>query len=300
MLPNRLRSSLLLVPIALLLLGGCGGSDGSSSKKTAATSLALEASADFNGLTEPLQNPTATSSDTGGKTTVNLEADGRTVAVTLPATLAAGTFDLATAGGAKATYKEIARGGGGTWTTVAGTVTVTSAGTNKWNVTLTNAQFAVDGTIEGNTATGEFAMTGTAYGVPYAVSIGPGGTGAFAVTANTSGIDPSFTPNYYLKSVANGLVAAAASRIDGANTTNFLSVATEDETKVQTIGEFFVASSLTVGSGASAKTWTATGGQIEVVKTGTKHKFILKDAVYTAETGTGATGGFTLNGSFEK
>lgn len=301
MLFTRLRLSLVLAPMALLLLGGCGGSGDSSSKPTSnVTSLGLVASVDYNGLPAPLANPTATSADAGGRTTVTLAASGRTVALTLPATLTAGTFDLAATGGATATYSEISRAGGGTWKTVAGTVTVTAAGTNKWNITLTNAQFEVDGSLQGNPATGEFTMTGTAYGVPYTISVGPGGGGSFTVTGNTSGINPTFTPNYFLKSVVSGLVAATAVRLEGQTTTNSLGVTVQDTASVQTISEFFVTSSVSVGSGSTAKTWSATGGQIEVVKTGAKHKFILKDVVYAADSDTGATGGFTLNGSFEK
>lgn len=303
------RSFVLLAPLGLLLVVvGCGGrssrSDSSNTGGTGGTTSGTSAlnfatSADYNGIATTLQNPTSTAADAGGKTTVNLTSAGRTVAVTLPSTLTPGSFDLATSG-AVARYTEANRAGGGTWKTDAGTVTVVASGTNKYDVKLTNAHFTVDGTLQGNPATGDFTMTGTAYGVPYTISVGPGGVGSFTVSNNTSGIDPTFTPNYYLKSVVSGYIAAGATRLEGQTTTNFLSVYVEDKSADQPLGgNLLVHSTLSVGTGTTAKSYEAKSGSIEVVKTGSKHKFILKNVAYEADGGN-STGGFTLNGSFEK
>ena len=298
---SKILSLRPILPLALLIVAGCGGSGGSSSgSQKDKTSLSLSASADYNGFSTPVTDSTPEATDADGKTVVKLEAGGRTVAITMPSTLAAGSFDLATAGGATATYTEVARAGGGTWKTVAGTVTVTVTGTNKWNMSLVNARFTTDATIEGNTATGEFTMTGTAYGVPYTVSVGPGGAGSFTASANTSGEDPAFTPNYFLKSVVGDAVAAGATLVDSSYTAlKFVSVYSPEATGSYPI-DTFVTSSVSLGTGSAAKTYVSTSGTIEVLKTGSKHKFTLKNVVYAADPDSGATGGFTLNGSFEK
>ncbi|RYG35645.1 hypothetical protein EON81_12110 [bacterium] len=295
------KASVALSLLSSLLLAGCGGSsDGSSNPPAVTTQMAFAASSTYNGLATPIQNPTIAATDTAGKTVVSMTASGRTVKVAFPATLAAGTYDLSAVDGVNVTYNESSRGGGGTWETVGGTLTVTEAGTNRWNLKLDNARFQVDGSIDGNPATGEFTMSGTAAGLPYTITIGPGGSGSFTVTNNTSGINPNFTPNYFLKSVAGGGVAALAVRLEGTVTTQSLGVAVPDEAKTNTVTPFTATSSVSFGSGTAAKSWQAQSGTIQVIKTGAKHKFVLANVVYKAEADTGATGGFTISGSFEK
>ncbi|RYG48906.1 hypothetical protein EON79_03070 [bacterium] len=288
--------------LSTLLLAGCGGSsDGSTTTPPVATSqMGITGDAAYNGLVTPLENPTTTATDTAGKTTINMTAGGRTVKAVFPAILAAGRYDLAATDGVKVSYSEPTRGGGGTWVTAAGTLVVTEAGTDRWDLKLENARFVVDGTIEGNSATGEFTMTGTAAGFPYKVSVGPGGSGSFTIANNTTGASLNFTPNYYLKSVAGGGVAAGAVRMEGTEVTHYLGVALSDEAKTHDISAYLAASAFTLGSGANMKSWQAKTGTIQIIKSGGKHKFVFKDVKYEADNDTPATGGFTLSGSFEK
>lgn len=306
------RVSWMLAALTAMALAGCGGHSSSTPINTSPSQVTVTPTGGFNGDSSTMHGGTATTTTVGGNTVATITDGGRTLTITMPETaISSGdAFHIGNAGAAM-TYTESASGGGtaATWTGLSGRVSVNPASAGHASVTLDSIHFAADSTVSGNPAAGTFTLNGTVAGLPVTAGAGPGGASnvGFSGASGTNADTSAFTSPTIAFNDVSGTGTLTATTGAGASQRTLRILVTPsfvagDNIDLTGSGNTSSVVTLTQGTGAAAKIWYATGGNIRVdARTSNRIKIHLTDAVFTNPTPAtnDATGTFVVNGTID-
>jgi len=306
------KLALALGVLSAIVATGCGGNTGGLPIVPTETKLTVTGNATFNGNKAVLNAGNATTAEVAGTTVITTTSGTRTLTVTVPNTMihAGDTFAIGGEGGASATYTETKARDVAVyaWVANSGTLTFTTAsdGAIVATVDIDGMTFVVDGTIEGNPATGSFTLTGFVGGVPVHVSGGTGGTVEMIFSAATGGVVNSTamttgTVTYTASdALGNTLVATAGTGVSTRKFTFYAAPFTAVGTDFDLTGHGSNFGYCTYNQGGGDLEWIATGGKMKIVeKSVTTMTVQLTNATFVAGNA-GTAGTFTVNGTVSR
>jgi len=297
---------LALALLSAVISAGCAGTHGGLPTGET-TQLTFSGEAAYNGSTLKLNAGNATTVEMGGVTIVTSTSVNRSLKIIVPTTtvMAGDTFTLG-AGGASAVYTETKDRDTVvySWVANSGTLTFTTDadGAIVATVDIDGAHFVVDGTVEGNPATGSFTLTGFVGGVPIDVHGGTGGTTEliFSSVSGASIVSTAITDGTvtYTASatLGNTLVATEGTGASTRKFTFYSGPATPVGTDFDLTGFGNNNGYCTYEQGDGSLKWVATGGKMKILeRSSTTMTVQLTNATFVSG-GAGTSGTFTVNG----